>query len=79
VAKYNQDAEQTVGVARGSSRIVTVTADGAITAGTAIIVGDGGKAQAYATPAEGDTDPVIVGYAVDTTTDGADVLVDLTH
>ena len=79
VIKYDQDLEQTVGIARGSSRVVTVTADGPITAGSPVVVGAAGKAKAYAAPAEGNPAPTIVGYAVDTTTDGADALVSLNH
>lgn len=74
VIKYDQDAEQTVGVARGSSRIVTVTADGPITAGNPVTVGTAGKATAAT---EGATH--IVGYAVDSVDNGDDAPISLTN
>lgn len=72
VFKYDADADDMVGIARGSSRIVTVTADGAITAGSPVEVGTGGKAKT----ADAGT---VVGYAVDTAADGDDALISLAH
>lgn len=72
VAKYDQDANNLVGVARGSGRIVTVTAETELTAGTAVQVGANGKATTA-------TDGVIVGWVVDTATANSDALVSLAH
>ncbi|MFD5869163.1 capsid cement protein [Corynebacterium sp. NPDC060344] len=72
VFKYDAAADNMVGVARGSARIVTVTADGAITAGSPVEVGTGGKATTADTGA-------VVGWAVDTATDGGDALISLAH
>lgn len=79
VFKCDQDAKQTVGVARGSSRIVTVTADGPLTAGSPVVVGSSGKATAYSAPADGEPAALIVGYAVDTVDDGDDTPVSLAN
>lgn len=79
VFKYDQDANDTVGVARGSSRIVTVTAAGPITAGSPVVVGSSGKATTYTAPDEGESAALIVGYAVDTVSDGDDTPVSLTN
>lgn len=72
VAKYDAAANELVGVARGSSRVVTVTAGAPITAGTPIEVGESGKA----IPA---TTGTTVGYAVDTAATDADALISLAH
>lgn len=72
VFKYDAAADNMVGIARGSSRIVTVTADGPITAGSPVEVGTGGKAKTADTGA-------VVGWAVDTAEDGADALISLAH
>ncbi|MCT1639197.1 capsid cement protein [Dietzia cinnamea] len=70
VVKYDANTDDLVGVARGSGRVITVTAGGAITAGDDIQVGANGKAIKA-------TDGVVVGYAVDTATNGTDVPVSL--
>ena len=72
VIKYDAAADEMVGIARGSSRIVTVTADGPITAGSPVEVGAGGKAKTADTGS-------IVGWAVDTAADGDDALISLAH
>lgn len=59
-----------VAVIRGSGNIVPVTALGAITAGSAIDVGTGGKATVH-------TSGVIVGYAVADAVDGEDAQIAL--
>lgn len=74
VFKYNQDANQTVGIARGSSRVVTVTADGPITAGSPVSVGTAGKAITATADATH-----IIGYAVDTVADGDDTPISLSN
>ena len=72
VIKYDAAADEMVGIARGSSRIVTVTADGPIAAGSPVEVGAGGKAKTADTGS-------IVGWAVDTAADGDDALISLAH
>lgn len=72
VAKYDAAKGDLVGVARGSSRIVTVTAGAALTAGTPVEVGDGGKA----VPASAG---VTVGWAVDDAKADEDALISLAH
>ena len=72
VFKYDAAADDMVGIARGSSRIVTVTADGAITAGSPVEVGTDGKAKT----ADAGT---VVGYAVDSAADGDDAMISLAH
>ncbi|MBD8031410.1 capsid cement protein [Corynebacterium gallinarum] len=72
VAKYDAKAGALVGVARGSSRVVTVTAGATITAGTAVEVGPAGKA----IPA---TTGITVGYAVDDAADATDALISLAN
>lgn len=72
VFKYDAAADNMVGIARGSSRIVTVTADGPITAGSPVEVGAGGKAKT----ADAGT---VVGYAVDTAENGDDAMISLAH
>lgn len=71
VVKYDADTGEKVGVARGSSRVITVTAGGAITAGDEIAVGAGGKAVKATEGA------VAVGYSFNTVDAGADALVSL--
>ncbi|PAY24654.1 DUF2190 domain-containing protein [Dietzia natronolimnaea] len=70
VIKYDAAADDLVGIARGSGRIITVTAGGAITAGDDVQVGTNGRAVTH-------TDGLVVGYAVDTATNGTDVPVSL--
>lgn len=72
VFKYDAAADNMVGIARGSSRIVTVTADGAIAAGSPVEVGTDGKAKTADTG-------TVVGYAVDTAADGDDAMISLAH
>ena len=72
VFKYDAAADNMVGIARGSSRIVTVTADGPIPAGSPVEVGTGGKAKT----ADAGT---VVGYAVDTAENGGDAMISLAH
>lgn len=72
VAKYDADQDDLVGVARGSGRVVTVTAGATITAGTGIEVGEDGTAIPATTGA-------VVGWAVDNATSGTDALVSLAH
>ncbi|MBK4149834.1 DUF2190 family protein [Corynebacterium macginleyi] len=72
VCKYNAKADDLVGVARGSGRIVTVTATAALTAGSAVSVGANGKA---APAGEG----ITVGWAVDDAGEGDDALISLAH
>ena len=72
VIKYDAAADEMVGIARGSSRIVTVTADGPITAGSPVEVGAGGTAKTADTGSSG-------GWAVDTAADGDDALISLAH
>ncbi|MGP9611112.1 DUF2190 domain-containing protein [Corynebacterium sp. AOP36-E1-14] len=71
VVKYDADTGEKVGLARGSSRVITVTAGGAITAGDEVAVGAGGKAVKATEGA------VAVGYSVNTVKAGADALVSL--
>lgn len=70
VFKYDADNEELVGIARGASRIVTITAEGTITAGAPVEVGTGGKAKAH-------SDGIEVGYAVDSAKDGEDAQISL--
>ncbi|CAB0587695.1 hypothetical protein CIP107546_00426 [Corynebacterium diphtheriae] len=58
VAKYDAPAKTLLGVARGSARVITVTAAEKITAGDAIEVGAKGKAAKHTTGE-------VVGWAVD--------------
>lgn len=71
VVKYDADTGQKVGVARGSSRVITVTAGDAITAGDEVAVGADGKA------VKATEDAVVVGYSFNTVDAGADALVSL--
>lgn len=70
VAKYDAKAGDLVGVYRGASRVVTVTAASELTAGTAVEVGTNGQATAAAT---GEA----VGYVIDDCAAGEDALVSL--
>lgn len=72
VAKYDADADTAVGVARGASRIITITAGAQLAAGDKVEVGDGGKA----VPQEsGD----IVGFAVAPAQANTDALISLAY
>lgn len=73
VAKYDAETNDLVGVARGNSRILTVTAGGALAAGDAVAVGTSGKAVKATSGA------LVVGYAVDDAADGSDALVSLAN
>ena len=70
VAKYDAASGAVVGIARGNSRVVPVTADGAITAGAEVEVGTAGKAKAK-------NSGVAVGYALTAAADGADAEISL--
>ena len=70
VIKYDANANELVGIARGSSRVVTVTAQTAITAGARVEVGTDGKATVHASG-------VPVGYAVSTAKADADAEISL--
>lgn len=72
VIKYDAAATELVGVARGASRVVTVTAGAAITAGAQVEVGPAGAAIPHTTG-----EPV--GYVVTTADAGADAYVSLYH
>lgn len=72
VIKYNADQDELVGIARGSGRVVTVTAGAAITSGSALEVGPAGKAIPAATG-------LVVGWAVDDATAETDALISLAH
>lgn len=73
VIKYDAAAGELVGIARGSSRVITVTTGAAITAGDDVQVGDGGRA----IPAPAESTGIIVGYSVNTVAAGADALISL--
>lgn len=72
VAKYDAAAGEFVGVARGSSRVVTVTAAAAIVAGAPVEVAANGHAVTATTGA-------VVGYAVDTAEATGDALISLNN
>lgn len=72
VAKYDASNGSLVGIARGASRIVTVTAASDITPGVEVQVGTNGQA----TPK---TDGHAVGYAVDAAKANSDALISLYH
>lgn len=72
VIKYDAAGDSLVGVARGSGRVVTVTAATALAAGTAVEVGTDGKATTADTG-------IIVGWAVDDAEADADALISLAH
>lgn len=70
VIKYDAEADGLVGIARGSARVVTVTAASALSAGAEVEVGTAGRAAVHDTG-------VAVGYLVDDVEAGADALVSL--
>lgn len=70
VAKYDAAANAPVGLARGASRIVSVTAGSAITAGSQVQVGENGKAEPLETGYP-------VGYAIDSVAAGDDAKISL--
>ena len=72
VIKYDADTGEFVGVARGSGRVVTVTAAATLTAGDAVEVAANGQAGAADTG-------IIVGWAIDDATAGSDALISLAH
>ncbi|GAC51145.1 MULTISPECIES: capsid cement protein [Gordonia] len=72
VAKYAAAQGELVGLARGASRVVRVTADGAVAAFSEIEVGANGKAKTK-------TSGVAVGYAVTAAAAGSLALVSLYH
>ena len=72
VAKYDANAEELVGIARGSGRVVTVTTAADLAAGDPIAVGDNGHATLADTG-------IIVGWAADNADAGTDALVSLAH
>ena len=72
VARFDANEGDLVTVARGSSRIVTVTAGGTITAGDPIEVGASGTAVKQTTG-------ILVGWAVDSATSGEDAKISLAH
>lgn len=70
VAKYDAPSGEIVGVARGNSRVVEVTAEGAIAAGADVEVGTAGRAKTIAAGKA-------VGYALTGAVDGADAEISL--
>lgn len=70
VAGHDADSGALVHVVRGASRVVWVTADGAITAGAEVEVGAAGKAKAKYTG-------TAVGYAMTGAADGANAEISL--
>lgn len=72
VAKYDAAKDGKVGVARGSSRVLTVTAGTNLVAGNAIEVGEAGKAVPHSAGQ-------IVGWAVDNAKTGEDALISLAY
>ncbi|CAM3129265.1 hypothetical protein DFJ75_1700 [Williamsia muralis] len=70
VAKNDAATGELVSLARGNSRVVKVTADGAIAFGVEVEVGAAGKAKTK-------TSGVAVGYAVTGATSGADAEISL--
>lgn len=72
VAKYDADAEELVGVARGSGRVVTIHAATSLTAGDPVEVADGGG---VTTTSTGTT----IGWAADNADAGADALISLAN
>lgn len=70
VAKHDAASGALVALARGNSRVVWVTADGAITAGAEVEVGTAGKAKAK-------DEGTAVGYAITGAADGADAEISL--
>lgn len=72
VAKYDADTDGLVGIARGSGRVVTVTAGADLTAGAPVEVGPDGAAITATTG-------IIVGWAVDDAATGDDAPISLAH
>lgn len=72
VAKYDQAANELVGVARGAARVVTVTTATTLAAGDPVEVGANGQATKQASG-------IIVGWAVDAAEAGSDALISLAH
>ncbi|AFM16991.1 hypothetical protein Mycch_2208 [Mycolicibacterium chubuense NBB4] len=70
VAGNDAASGELVTVVRGNSRVVKVTADGAITAFAEVEVGTAGKAKAKASG-------IAVGYAINGAADGADAEISL--
>lgn len=70
VAKYDAPSGEIVGVARGNSRVVEVTAEGAIAAFAEVEVGTAGRAKTIAAGKA-------VGYALTGAVDGADAEISL--
>ena len=70
VATFDAASGSVVGVARGNSRVVPVTADGAIAAWAEVEVGTAGKAKTIGTGKA-------VGYALTAAADGADAQISL--
>lgn len=70
VAKADAASGDLVGVARGNSRVVKVTADGSLTAFAEVEVGTAGKATAHSAG-------VAVGYALTGASDGDDAQISL--
>ncbi|MHA2789672.1 DUF2190 domain-containing protein [Corynebacterium sp. S7] len=72
VAKYTAVDGDLVGVARGSSRVVTVTAGSVLTPGDLVEVGAGGMAVKHTTG-------TVVGYAVDNAAANEPALISLNN
>lgn len=72
VAKYDAGTDNLVGVARGSSRILTVTTSTALTAGDPVQAGTNGQATKA-------TDGIIVGWAVHNAKANTDAYISLAH
>ena len=72
VAKYDAANGTKFGVARGSSRILTITTATALNAGDKVQVGDKGKATIA-------TDGEVIGFAVAPATAGTDALISLAY
>lgn len=70
VAKHDAATGQLVSLARGNSRVVKVTADGAIAFGAEVEVGAAGKAKTKSTG-------IAVGYAITGAASGADAEISL--
>lgn len=73
VAKYDANTGEHVGVARGSGRIVTITAATGLKAGDPVTVGDTGKATTATDNSH------IVGWCVDDADADTDALISLAH
>ncbi|WP_137725727.1 DUF2190 family protein [Prescottella subtropica] len=70
VAKYDTASGDLVGIARGASRVVRVTAAGTVAAFAEVQVGADGKAAPL-------TDGIPVGYAITAAAPGTDALISL--